>query len=135
MWIHLLIYVYLSLNVLAKWWVFTRACLICVFLIGPLDKLFGSQIILINPAAVAQASASTRLMKRSLFIEENQQPVVINSFIFLMSEDTEQKICHLYSTVLTFSYKSEKFLGCARYNCNQLQLLIIQLLAIFQAKA
>lgn len=71
------------------------------FLIGPLDKLFGSQIILIKPAAVAQASASSRMMKLSLFTEENQQPVVINSFIFLMSEDTEQNICLLYSTVLT----------------------------------
>lgn len=36
----------------------------------------------------------------SLFLEENQQPVINNSFVFLMSENTQHKICLLYCTVL-----------------------------------
>lgn len=40
------------------------------------------------------------LMKLSLFMEENQQQVIINSFIFLMLDDNEQNICLQYSTVL-----------------------------------
>jgi len=71
-----------------------------MFLIGPLDKLFGSQIILINPAAAAQASACEADDSLSLSLSLSLGKPLANHYgFFLMLEDTEHNM-GLYSTEL-----------------------------------